>query len=538
MPITQDQANFYRQADYWTDITFHGYLDTNAESLPDICAVKDAPNRTNLTGEPATSLSWRELKHASQNLALALQQRGVERGDKVLVQMPNVTDLVVVYYALSRLGAVISPIPVQYDSHEIEWVSSVLKNRFAITSVSLNGAPLPLLRHNPTSVSLIVVGQDIHIDQHSPSEPVNFEAVDPDSIVTICWTSGTTGTPKGVPRHHNHWMAVGYCNILGCNYGQGDILLNPFPLVNMAALGGVLAPAVMTGATLILHHPIDVPVFLNQLVDEKVNFTIAPPPLLNQLAANPAMWKAFDFSSLRAIGSGAAPLSPWMIETFENEYGKTIVNFYGSNEGIALHSTPESAPEAERRAAYFRIPTEGSAIQVAVADPESYERLQQVGQVGELLMSGPTVFDGYYDHDNREVFDSHGYFRTGDLVEISGDEGEYLRIVGRCKEMINRGGFKVSPVELDGLLETIPGVTQAAAFSVQDARLGERIGAAIVMQSGQEPLSIEAIQAHFESAGVAKFKWPEKVVCLEDLPRNPLAKVQRFKLSEDHGASF
>ena len=294
----------------------------------------------------------------------------------------------------------------------------------------------------------------------------------------------------------------------------------------------------MTGATLILHHPIDVSVFLNQLVDEKVNFTIAPPPLLNQLAANPAMWKAFDFSSLRAIGSGAAPLSPWMIETFENEYGKTIVNFYGSNEGIALHSTPESAPEAERRAAYFRIPTEGSAIQVAVADPESYERLQEVGQVGELLMSGPTVFDGYYDHDNREVFDSHGYFRTGDLVEISGDEGEYLRIVGRCKEMINRGGFKVSPVELDGLLETIPGVTQAAAFSVQDARLGERIGAAIVMESGQEPLSLEVIQAHFESAGVAKFKWPEKVVCLEDLPRNPLAKVQRFKLSEDYGASF
>jgi len=154
------------------------------------------------------------------------------------------------------------------------------------------------------------------------------------------------------------------------------------------------------------------------------------------------------------------------------------------------------------------------------------------------LMSGPTVFDGYYDHDNREVFDSHGYFRTGDLVEISGDEGEYLRIVGRCKEMINRGGFKVSPVELDGLLETIPGVTQAAAFSVQDARLGERIGAAIVMESGQEPLSLEVIQAHFESAGVAKFKWPEKVVCLEDLPRNPLAKVQRFKLSEDYGASF
>ena len=538
MPIAQEQANFYRQAGYWTDITFHDYLDTNAESLPDICAVKDAPNRPNLTGEPATSLSWRELKHASQNLALALQQRGVERGDKVLVQMPNVTDLVVVYYALSRLGAVISPIPVQYDSHEIEWVSSVLKNRFAITSGSLNGAPLPLLRHNPTSVSLIVVGQDIHIDQHSPSEPVNFEAVDPDSIVTICWTSGTTGTPKGVPRHHNHWMAVGYCNILGCNYGQGDILLNPFPLVNMAALGGFLAPAVMTGATLILHHPIDVSVFLNQLVDEKVNFTIAPPPLLNQLAANPAMWKAFDFSSLRAIGSGAAPLSPWMIETFENEFGKTIVNFYGSNEGIALHSTPESAPEAERRAAYFRIPAEGSAIQAAVADPESHERLQKVGQVGELLMSGPTVFDGYYDHDNREVFDSHGYFRTGDLVEISGDGGEYLRIVGRCKEMINRGGFKVSPVELDGLLETIPGVTQAAAFSVQDARLGERIGAAIVMESGQEPLSLEAIQAHFESAGVAKFKWPEKVVCLEDLPRNPLAKVQRFKLSEDYGASF
>jgi non-ribosomal peptide synthetase component E (peptide arylation enzyme) len=151
-------------------------------------------------------------------------------------------------------------------------------------------------------------------------------------------------------------------------------------------------------------------------------------------------------------------------------------------------------------------------------------------------MGGPTVFNGYYNHDNEGVFSKEGLFRTGDLVEITGEDGRYLKIVGRCKEMINRGGFKLSPVELDLLLEKIDGVKEAAAFSIPDDTLGERVGAAIVLEDPAKPIDLEAISAYFESQGVAKFKTPEGVIIIEALPRNPVGKVQRFVLNEVYQA--
>lgn len=531
-----NKAQRYRDAGHWPDQTLHFWLDENASRCPDRVAVKDAPNREAITGEAPIALTWSQLKKASRAFAAYMKSRGVQAGDRVLIQMPNVVDLVVVYYALSRLGAIISPIPVQYGHHEVDWVHSELKNGHVIVAGSMAGKPLAA-----TSLSdrcaVTVMGKDWVIDPSAETDvTVDDSSVTASNILTICWTSGTTGTPKGVPRDHNMWMAIGVSNVKVCDYRDGDILLNPFPLVNMAAVGGFLFPAVVCGATLVLHHPIDVPVYLQQLQQERCTFTIAPPALLNQLAAKPDMWNAFDFSALRNIGSGAAPLSPWMIDVFENQFGKPILNFYGSNEGISLYSIPSTTPDTEMRASCFYRPAADSCIVAEVADPDSGELLTEVGAVGELLMGGPTVFNGYYNHDNQGVFSKEGMFRTGDLVEITGDDGRYLKIVGRCKEMINRGGFKLSPVELDLLLEKIDGVKEAAAFSIPDDTLGERVGAAIVLEDPAKPIDLETISAYFESQGVAKFKTPEGVMIIEALPRNPVGKVQRFMLNEIYQA--
>lgn len=175
-------------------------------------------------------------------------------------------------------------------------------------------------------------------------------------MLSICWTSGTTGTPKGVPRSHNMWLATARCSMAAGSYTADDVLLNPFPLVNMAALGGFLFPAALLGCSIVLHHPLDAPLFLKQMQDERISFTIAPPALLNQLAKTPPMWNSFDFSALRCVGSGSAPLAPWMIATFSRDFGKEVVNFYGSNEGISLFATPETAPEPEVRATMFPRP--------------------------------------------------------------------------------------------------------------------------------------------------------------------------------------
>lgn len=338
------------------------------------------------------------------------------------------------------------------------------------------------------------------------------------------------------------WLATARGTAAAGEYQTGDRLLVPFPLVNMAALGGFLFPAAIYGATIVLHHPFDAAMYLQQLADEAVNFSVAPPAVLNQLAKSPELWQKLDFSALRALGSGSAPLAPWMVEKFEQDYQLTIINFYGSNEGVSLHSTPHTAPDAETRGTMFPrlgvagLPWESMrpGVRTKIADPETGEEITAVGVPGELLMAGPTVFDGYLDHDNEGVFAEDRFFRSGDLVEICGEPPLYpqYRIVGRCKDIINRGGMKISPVELDLLIENYPGVAEAAVCAYADERLGEKICACLVLQENVSVPELESIQAWLLDKGLAKFKLPEQVVIVAELPRNPLGKVQRFMLSD------
>ena len=360
-----------------------------------------------------------------------------------------------------------------------------------------------------------------------------------DRVLTICWTSGTTGTPKGVPRSHNMWLATGQTSSEAAQYRHGDRLLNPFPLVNMAALGGFVVPFVLHGCSLVLHHPFDSGVFAQQLQDEQITFTIVPPAMLNQIARSPESWNPFDLPHLRRIGSGSAPLAPWMIEVFDKRFGKPIVNFYGSNEGISLSSTPETAPEPEVRACMFPrlgcedMPWTGATHEMVrnrVVRVGTEEEITEPGEPGELLFAGPTVFDGYLGGDNPGVFTSDGWFRTGDLVEICGEPPNYYRIVGRCKDIINRGGMKISPAEIDVLLEGHPAVAEGAVCAYPDEIMGERACACIVVADGKDAPSLEAINAYLAEQGLARFKLPERLCVLDRLPRNPLGKVQRHEL--------
>jgi acyl-CoA synthetase (AMP-forming)/AMP-acid ligase II len=517
---------------HWGTQTLHGLLAKHAAEQPDRLAVKDQPNRQELTGGAPQALNWGELAVASDNLALQLQQQAVVSGEPLVVQLPNVSELLVVYYAASKLGAVVSPVPVQYGSHELQMLAGALGARTVVTLPRMRDTELAAnARAALPDCKVLVFGEDLRLDTRpgASCDPVTSDA---NRILTLCWTSGTTGTPKGVPRSHNMWMATGRCSAAAGEIGPQDVLLNPFPMVNMAALGGFLFPAAIHGCPIVLHHPLDPALFLRQMQDERVTFTIAPPALLNQLAKSPEMWQQFDFSALRRIGSGSAPLAPWMIETFDRDYDKPIVNFYGSNEGISLFATPESAPEPAVRAAMFRRPDPGADIQTLVADPESGEILSQPGDRGELLIAGATVFDGYFQHDNDGVFSADGYFRSGDLVEICGEGGNYYRIVGRCKDIINRGGMKISPTEIDLALEKHPQLAEAAVCAYPDERLGEKICACIVPRPESEPPTLEDLQAYLLQQGFARFKLPERLTVLAQLPRNPLGKVQRFTLHE------
>ena len=540
----------YRECGWWGDDTLHGLLASKALEYPDRLAVADQPNRLDLTGDEPCRLSFTELDAASDQLACQLLDRGISTGDRVIVQLPNIVELVVCYMAFSKIGAIISPVPVQYGSHELQHISATI-SPVAIVTLNRFGA-LELAKTAESiangSVQLLVFGTDLNITSTlDPEKCLQVRShqdrypTGADHILTISWTSGTTGTPKGVPRSHNMWVATARCCAEAGNYKQGDRFLNIFPLVNMASIGGFLYPALLLGCSIILHHPLDPGLYLTQLQNEKVTFTIAPPMLLNQLAKSQDMWNQFDFSQLRSIGSGSAPLAPWMIETFKQQYGLEVINFYGSNEGISLFCTPMHTADSEVRATMFprlgcgitRFDSYANrAILSKVVDTETGEMITESGNVGELLFAGATVFDGYLGTNNDELFSDDDYFHTGDLVELCGDPPAFYRIAGRCKDIINRGGMKISPAEIDILLEGLPGASEVAVCAYQDDAQGEKVCACLVVEPDADKPTLDGVTDYLLKQGLAKFKLPERIECFDGLPRNPLGKVQRFILED------
>ncbi|MBT4592605.1 MAG: acyl--CoA ligase [Porticoccaceae bacterium] len=547
---SQQRIDDYRQQGWWGDITLHGQLELQARENPDLLAVADQPNLKELTGDEPRRLSYAELHAASTQVSCDLLNKGIGAEDRVIVQLPNIVELVICYMAFSKIGAIMSPVPVQYGSHELHRICSTI-SPVAIITVGHFGA-LDLAQNAATitqdNVQLLVFGADLIFttENHPGSDKQlsNYQRAhssDADDILTISWTSGTTGTPKGVPRSHNMWFATARSCVEAGDYQAGDRFLNIFPLVNMASIGGFLFPALLLGCTIILHHPLDPALYLAQLQDEKITFTITPPALLNQLAKSPEMWNQFDFSHLRSIGSGSAPLAPWMIQVFKQQYDLEVINFYGSNEGISLFCTPLHTAEPEVRATMFprlgcgidRFDSYANgALLSKVVDTETGQVIVESGKVGELLFGGATVFDGYLGTDNSDLFSNDGYFHTGDLVELCGEPPLFYRIAGRCKDIINRGGMKISPVEIDVLLEGLPTSVESAVCAYQDDLMGEKVCACVVVNPETDDLNLQDIANFLLDQGLAKFKLPERIEFFESLPRNPLGKVQRFILEE------
>lgn len=540
----------YTEREWWGQETLHSLLQTQAKVNPDLIAVADQPNREELTGDLPYRLSFQDLDFSSTALACQLLDNQIKSGDTIIVQLPNIVELVVCYMACSKIGAIISPVPVQYGRHELLHINQMISSKAIITIERFKEQTLArgAAECLEDSIKILVFGTNIEIDANYDDgyrkQLQKFQDIhssDANTILTICWTSGTTGTPKGVPRSHNMWIATARCCIEASEPRQGDRFLNIFPLVNMASIGAFLYPSLLVGCSIFLHHPLDPGLYLTQLQNEKITFTVAPPVLLNQLAKSEDMWKRFDFSNLRSVGSGSAPLAPWMIETFSRVYGLEVINFYGSNEGISLFCTPVHTQDPVIRATMF--PRVGcglhngtsyasTSVLSKIVDPDTGEEIRESGSVGELLFDGATVFDGYLGMDNCDVFDSDGYFHTGDLVEICGDPPLFYKIAGRCKDIINRGGMKISPAEVDILLEGLPSTLEAAICAYPDDDLGEKLCACIVMESGVPNISLEDVNGYLNSKGIAKFKLPERIAFFDALPRNPLAKVQRFELEE------
>ncbi len=509
-------------------------------------ALLDPPNREALCGTPARRLTFTEVEHEALSIAAQWHQRGLRAGDIVLVQLPNVVELPLVYLAAARLGLIVSPVPVQYQQHELRMIIDATHPRAIVSCSRFKDGNL--LDHfagllPKSSLCFCIDGAIGDWQALGGTEDAahleNVSVPDQDALFTLCWTSGTTGTPKGVPRRHRHWLAMIPAFEDATALPQGAAMVAPFPMVNMAAISVFLVYWLSVNGKLALHHPLDLPVFLQQIEEEKALYTVAPPALLSLLLATPELLKSRDLTSLRVIGSGSAPLAPSMISGFKDQLGVDVVNMFGSNEGCCLVSDAQDVPDPNARASLF--PRFGApdiswhnriaeVFHTRLVDPDTGEVINQAGKTGELVIKGDTVFEGYWHsaETNRELFDSEGYFRTGDLFEITGDNDAFYRFVGRRKDLIVRGGMKISPEEIDQLLTGHPDIQEAAVAPYPDEHLGQRVAAFVV---SQRALDVADVAQYLEQAGLARFKWPEQVIAVDALPRNPLNKVLRHELA-------
>jgi len=539
----------YRQQGVWGDQQLHERLFAHAKQKPDNYALVDPLNKMDLTGQEPQRLTFSQTADKIEYISACLYEQGIGKDDILLVQMPNTVELVMLYLAASKLGAIISPVPMQYLENELSDIIQILQPKAVIGVAWFKQKDamqtlLTAIDHNQTTLTTLPKSLcwgehtrcgnlDVLIDTVECTDAYrNYTETlerSGDDILTICWTSGTEGLPKGIPRSHNQWLTVGLATYQGNQIQEGETLLNPFPFINMASIGGLFLSWLYSGGKLVLHHPLELPIFLQQIVEEKVSYTLVPPALLNGLLKNEALLAQCDFRGVRAIGSGSAPLDSWMVEGYKQRFDIEVVNHFGSNEGVCLLCGPNETDAPETRARLF--PRAHDNLISRLVDPDTREPVNAAGQQGELQIQGPTVFDGYYKDAEKTAlsFTDDGFFKTGDLFEISEENRDFYRFVGRCKDLIIRGGMNISPAELDNLLNGHPRISEAAVAGYACELMGERV-AAYVVSNDEQPLTLEDIVSYLKSKQVAPFKFPEDVINLSSLPRNPLGKVVRNQL--------
>ncbi len=444
--VSEARIRDFTNKGWWGIETINDIFQRTVERSPQALAVVDPPNRDEITGGQPLRLTYMQVQAAADTLATILLEQGIRKDDIIAAQLPNIVELVTLYLAAARIGAIVSPFPAQYREYELEQLVNFIEAKTFITTSRIgkhaHASMIADLRPQlPTLKSILVLGEEVpegtislnalmdapH-DTHLLTDYLRNITISANDVFTICWTSGTESRPKGVPRSHNEWLVIGIAMMEAATLDPGCVILNPFPLVNMAGIGGMFMSWLLTGGTFVQHHPLSLPVFLRQIATEKVNFTVAPPALLNMLLQNEALLANADITSIKTLGSGSAPLSPWMVKAWQEKYGIYIVNFFGSNEGTTFISGPNEIPDPEQRALFFprfgvpqytwpaRI---SSRMQTKLVDISTGTTITEAGKPGEMHIAGAAVFSGYlpcrpYHHQSlrlRRLFSHRRYVR-------------------------------------------------------------------------------------------------------------------------------
>jgi cyclohexanecarboxylate-CoA ligase len=450
-----------------------------------------------------TRLSAPAMEELVSKVAGGLRARGVRRGDAVAWQVPNSLAAALLPRACWRLGAVAAPVLHSFGPSDVAaalgQIDPVLTLELGTESISDPDALLSQLGGSPVPMA------------QGESRPAD--------VALVLFTSGSTGTPKAVL--HTHRGLSGKASLMTRVHGLGptDGVLIPAPMAHISGLlNGVLVPGAC-GMRAVLVRRFDPEQALDLVQTERISFLAGPPTFFVAMAH---ALDGHDVSSIRLVSSGGASVTPAFVEDTARVFDCRVKRTYGSTEAPTVTTSMSDDPFEKAR------DTDGRAVgqvELRIVDPESGRALRK-GKRGELWVRGPEMFAGYADEaQTAAVIARGGWFRTGDLATVD-DEG-WLRIVGRLKDVIIRGGENISASEVEAALEAHPDIRQAVAVGYPDPLMGERVAAFVVTTAA---FDLSDCQRWFAERGMAKFKTPERVRVLEALPLLGSGKPDRAQL--------
>lgn len=523
-------------AGHWQDRTINDYL---------AACVRDRPDATALTAlsierEDVTRFTWRELAHMADRVAVGLSRLGIVAGDVVSCQLPNGWHLSVLYLACARLGAVLNPVMPIFRERELSFMLAHAQSKVVVVPKAFRGFDhaqmlrglrdaLPALRHvvvldgdGDDSFEALLSGPAW--EDHADAAAILLRGCPgPDDVTQLIYTSGTTGEPKGVMHTANTLFSniVAYAGRLQLTCD--DVVLMASPMAHQTGFMYGLMMPVMLGAHAVLQDIWDPARAAALIRDEGVTFTMGSTPFLTDLARVVAE-SGVPVPSLRIFLCAGAPIPGTLVEQARQALGAKIVSAWGMTENGAVTTTlPEDSDE--RASTTDGRPLPGVAIRVV--DGTGTE--VPAGATGRLLVRACSNFGGYLKRPQLNDTDADGWFDTGDLARLNADG--YLRIAGRSKDVIIRGGENIPVVEVETLLYRHPAVAQVAIVAYPDARLGERACAFVVPRAGQS-IDLAGMVDWLKQQKMALQYIPEKLVVRDALPATPAGKIQKFRLRE------
>ncbi|EPS7861762.1 medium-chain fatty-acid--CoA ligase [Escherichia coli] len=530
LTFNEQRRAAYRQQGLWGDASLADYWQQTARAMPDKIAVVD---------NHGASYTYSALDHAASCLANWMLAKGIESGDRTAFQLPGWCEFTVIYLACLKIGAVSVPLLPSWREAELVWVLNKCQAKmFFAPTLFKQTRPVDLIL--PLQNQLPQLQQIVGVDKLAPATsslslsqiiadntPLTTAiTTHGDELAAVLFTSGTEGLPKGVMLTHNNILASerAYCARL--NLTWQDVFMMPAPLGHATGfLHGVTAPFLI-GARSVLLDIFTPDACLALLEQQRCTCMLGATPfvydLLNLLEKQPA-----DLSALRFFLCGGTTI-PKKVARECQQRGIKLLSVYGSTE-----SSPHAVVNLDDPLSRFMHTDGYAAAGVEIKVVDDARKTLPPGCEGEEASRGPNVFMGYFDEPEltARALDEEGWYYSGDLCRM--DEAGYIKITGRKKDIIVRGGENISSREVEDILLQHPKIHDACVVAMPDERLGERSCAYVVLKAPHHSLSLEEVVAFFSRKRVAKYKYPEHIVVIEKLPRTASGKIQKFLLRKD-----